>query len=89
MNFDPETFFIRLMDFFSILLPGALLRWLLMDKVGPVVLRNRDAKLDGVQAWATSVFTGLSGCTFACCFYRRSLGSTGGRLTIYVSAIVP
>lgn len=38
MNFEPQKFFIGLMDFFSILLPGALLTYLLMDEVGPVVL---------------------------------------------------
>ncbi len=38
MSFDPQKFFIGLMDFFSILLPGALLTYLLMDEVGPVVL---------------------------------------------------
>lgn len=31
MNFDPQKFFIGLMDFFSILLPGALLTYLLME----------------------------------------------------------
>jgi hypothetical protein len=31
MNFDPQKIFIGLMDFFSILLPGARLSWLLMD----------------------------------------------------------
>lgn len=38
MNFEPPKFFIGLMDFFSILLPGALLTYLAMDEVGPVVL---------------------------------------------------
>lgn len=38
MNFEPQKFFIGLMDFFSILLPGALLSWLLMGEVGSVVL---------------------------------------------------
>ena len=33
MNFDPQKFSIGVMDFFSILLPGALLTWLLMDEV--------------------------------------------------------
>jgi hypothetical protein len=33
------------MDFFSILLPGALLTWLLMDEVGPAVLGDRYAAL--------------------------------------------
>ena len=32
MNFDPQKFFIGLMEFFSILLPGALLTYLLMGE---------------------------------------------------------
>jgi hypothetical protein len=56
MNFEPQRFFIGLTDFFSILLPGALLTYLLMDEVGPVVLGNRYAKLDGAQAWAAFLF---------------------------------
>lgn len=39
MNFDPQKFFIGLMDLFSILLPVALLTWLLISKVGLDVLR--------------------------------------------------
>jgi hypothetical protein len=31
------------MDFFFILLPGALLTWLLMEDVGPVMLEDRYA----------------------------------------------
>jgi len=38
MNIDPQKVFIGLMDFFSILLPGALITYLLMDEVGPAVL---------------------------------------------------
>jgi len=53
---DPQKFFIGLMDFFSILLPGALLTWLLIGEVGPAVLGDRYAKLDGAQAWATFLF---------------------------------
>lgn len=56
MNFDPHKFFIGLMDFFSILLPGALLTWLLMGEVGPVALGDRYDKLDGAQAWAAFLF---------------------------------
>jgi hypothetical protein len=52
MNFDPQKFFIGLMDFFSILLPGALLTYLLIGEVGPVVLGDRYAKLPGMEAWA-------------------------------------
>ena len=38
MSFEPQKFFFGLMDFFSILLPGALVTFLLMDGVGPVAL---------------------------------------------------
>jgi 8-oxo-dGTP pyrophosphatase MutT (NUDIX family) len=62
MNFEPQKFFIGLMDFFSILLPGALLSYLLMDEIGPVVLGDRYAKLAGAEAWAVFLFASyLSG----------------------------
>jgi 8-oxo-dGTP pyrophosphatase MutT (NUDIX family) len=57
MNFEPQKVFIGLMDFFSILLPGALLTYLLMDEVGPVVLGDRFSKLVGAEAWAVFLFT--------------------------------
>ena len=38
MNFEAQKFVIGTMDFFSILLPGALLAWLLMNVEGPDVL---------------------------------------------------
>ena len=50
MNFEAQKFFIGLMDFFSILLPGALLTYLLMGEVGSVVPRNGYAKLAGAEA---------------------------------------
>jgi hypothetical protein len=56
MNLDPQKFFIGLMDFFSILLPGALLTYLLMGEVGPVVLGDRYGKLAGAEAWAALLF---------------------------------
>jgi len=56
MNFDPQRFFIRPMDFFSILLPGALFTWLLMGEVGPVVLGDRYARIAGAEAWAVFLF---------------------------------
>lgn len=52
MHFDPQEFFIGLMDFFSVLLPGALLSYLLMDEVGPVVLGDRSAQLACVEVLA-------------------------------------
>jgi hypothetical protein len=56
MNFDPQKFFIGLMDFFSILLPGALLTYLLMGEVGAIVLGDSYAQLVGAQAWAAFLF---------------------------------
>jgi 8-oxo-dGTP pyrophosphatase MutT (NUDIX family) len=38
MNFDPQKFFIGMMDFFTILLPGALLTYLLKGSLGPLFL---------------------------------------------------
>lgn len=56
MTFDLQKFFIGLMDFFSILLPGVLLTYLLMGEVGPVVFGDRCAALAGAQAWAAFLF---------------------------------
>lgn len=56
MNFDPQKFFIGLMDFFSILLPGALLTYLLMGEAGPVVPGDCYATLVGAQGWAAFLF---------------------------------
>jgi hypothetical protein len=42
MNFDPQKFCIGLMDFFSILLLGALLTLLLMGEMGPVILAKHE-----------------------------------------------
>src|SRR5262249_897842 len=61
MSFERQRFFISLMDFFSILLPGALLTYLLMGEVGPVVLGCRDAKLAGAEAWAVFLFARKKG----------------------------
>jgi hypothetical protein len=56
MNVDPQKFFIGLMDFLSILLPGALLTWLMTGEVGPVMLGYRYVKLIGLQAWTAFLF---------------------------------
>ena len=57
MNLDPQKFFIGLMDFFSIILPGALITALLMDNAGPAVLGDeRYATLRGTQAVAVFLF---------------------------------
>lgn len=52
MKVDPQEFFIGLMNFFTILLPGAILTYLLMGQVGPVVLGDHYGKLVGAEAWA-------------------------------------
>jgi 8-oxo-dGTP pyrophosphatase MutT (NUDIX family) len=41
MNFEPQKFFIGLMDFFSILLPGALLTYFVQDTAGPWLFGER------------------------------------------------
>jgi 8-oxo-dGTP pyrophosphatase MutT (NUDIX family) len=56
MSFEPQKFFIGLMDFFSILLPGAVLTYLSMADVGKVVLGDRYASLTGAQGWAVFLF---------------------------------
>ena len=50
MSFDPQKFFIGLMDFFSILLPGALLTLLLIGEVSSVVLEDWYDKLASIFA---------------------------------------
>jgi ADP-ribose pyrophosphatase YjhB (NUDIX family) len=57
MNFEPQKFFIGLMDFFSILLPGALLAYLLMPEWGPIVLGARYQELTGAEGWAAFLVT--------------------------------
>ena len=56
MNLDPQKFFVGLMDFFSILLPGALLTYLLMGELGPVALGNRYYEVAGAEGWAAFLF---------------------------------
>ncbi len=52
MNFEPQKFFIGLMDFFTILLPGAILTFLVMDEAGPGVLGcEKYGQLEGVAGW--------------------------------------
>lgn len=56
MNCDPQKFFMGLMDFFSILLPGALLTFILMGDAGSVVLGGRASELVGAEGWAAFLF---------------------------------
>jgi ADP-ribose pyrophosphatase YjhB (NUDIX family) len=48
---DPQKFFVGLMEFFSILLPGALLTYLLMEEAGPVAMGDRYAEINRVEGW--------------------------------------
>jgi hypothetical protein len=49
MDFEPQKFFIGVIDFFSILLPGAALTFLFKDHVGSQVLGKRYGTLQGDQ----------------------------------------
>jgi 8-oxo-dGTP pyrophosphatase MutT (NUDIX family) len=57
MNFEPQKFFIGLIDFFSILLPGALLTYLLKDDMGPRLLGGGYLKLVGTEGWMVFLFS--------------------------------
>src|SRR5207247_9491287 len=50
-------FFIGLMDFFSILLPGALLAYFVKDRAGPLFLGSEYYRLLGAQGWITVLFS--------------------------------
>jgi len=52
MEPEPEKFFIGMMEFFSILLPGALLTYLLKGYFYPT-----SGKLDGVEQWMVFLFS--------------------------------
>jgi len=58
MNIDAQKLFVGLMDFFSILLPGALMTYLAMDKwgFGTAVLGARYERLTETEAWAVFLF---------------------------------
>jgi 8-oxo-dGTP pyrophosphatase MutT (NUDIX family) len=59
MNFEPQKFFIGLIDFFSILLPGALLTFLLKDDLGVRLLgavRYREVA-QGSPGWIAFLFS--------------------------------
>lgn len=57
MSFDPDKFFVGLIDFFSILLPGALITWFTKDFLGAAVLADKGfAQLGSAQAWGVFLF---------------------------------
>ena len=56
MNFEPQKFYVGLIDFFSILLPGAVFTYLVKDTAGPLVLGNGYCQLQGTEAWIIFLF---------------------------------
>jgi len=62
MSFEPQKFFVGLMDFFSILLPGALLTLLLMTLISPPPVEElKKTGLPGVEWAAFLVVSYMSG----------------------------
>ena len=57
MNFEPQKFFIGLMDFFSILLPGALLTYAVKDDVGAQLLKREFGTMGDAEAWLVFFFS--------------------------------
>jgi len=57
MNFEPQKFFIGLIDFFAVLLPGAVLAYLTKDWVVFFLVGQPRAPLDGIEAWMVFLFS--------------------------------
>ncbi len=57
MNFEPQKLFVGLIDFFSILLPGALLTFALKDRLESTFLRPNNAPLPESALWAIFLFS--------------------------------
>jgi ADP-ribose pyrophosphatase YjhB (NUDIX family) len=58
MNFAPEKFFIGLMDFFTILLPGAMLTYFVHDRLGSALLGDdRYDRIAGTEASILLLFS--------------------------------
>ena len=54
--FDPQKFFIGMMDFFSILLPGAVLTYLFSDVAGAPIFKD-DPIPGGAEGWIVFIFS--------------------------------
>ena len=50
--FEPQKFFLGVIDFFAIILPGAILTFFVKDKLGPFLLSSNYYKLTGAAGWA-------------------------------------
>ena len=57
MNFEPQKFFIGLVDFFSILLPGALVTYLFKDDAGRRIFGDQYQKIAGTEGWLVFLFS--------------------------------
>lgn len=57
MNFEPQKFFIGLIDFFSILLPGALFTFLLKDELGSRLLGDEYYQLADTDSGLVFLFS--------------------------------
>ena len=56
MNFEPQKLFIGLVDFFSIMLPGALLTYILKIYAVPFIWTDGFAIPKGAEGWAVFLF---------------------------------
>lgn len=57
MSFEPEKFFIGVIDFFSIFLPGAVLTYLLKYAIGSQNLHRACLDLHGAEGWTFFLFS--------------------------------
>lgn len=56
MGFEPQKFFVGLVDFFSILMPGGLLAYLGKDWAAKMLLDQPGYRLEGAEAWMVFLF---------------------------------
>jgi 8-oxo-dGTP pyrophosphatase MutT (NUDIX family) len=56
MSFEPQKFFVGIVDFFSILMPGGLLAYLGKDWAARVLLCQPKFELDRAEAWVVFLF---------------------------------
>lgn len=56
MGFEPQKFFIGVIDFFSVFLPGGVLAYLGKDRAAPVLLGHEEFSLDGTENWIIFLF---------------------------------
>jgi hypothetical protein len=56
MAFEPQKFFVGLVDFFSVLMPGGLLAYLGKDLAAQALLGKYSYKLEGTEAWMVFLF---------------------------------